>query len=181
MSLKDTYLATVAPTLQQQFKLLNVLSAPKIVKVTVSVGVGKVLREPKDIEVVARTLTRITGQKPIETEAKKSISGFKLRQGMVVGLQVTLRGKRMYDFLEKLIHVSLPRVRDFRGLDPKSVDANGHCTIGLKEHIAFPEIRSDEVERIHGVAVTMTTTAGSHEKGLALLTALGFPFKKNSG
>lgn len=179
-NLQTEYKSVVAPKLQEHFGLSNALAAPKIVKITVSVGVGKVLREPKDIEVVERTLMRITGQKPIHTKAKKSIAGFKVREGMVVGLQVTLRGKRMWDFLEKLIHVALPRVRDFRGLEQSIVGADGDCTIGIREHIAFPEIRSDEVERIHGLAVTVTTTAGTREKGLALLTALGFPFKKNT-
>jgi large subunit ribosomal protein L5 len=123
--------------------------------VIVSVGVGKNMRDPKDIAIARNTLLRITGQRPVETKAKKSISGFKVRQGMVVGLVVTLRGRRMNDFLEKLIRVALPRVRDFRGLDTASVDRIGHCTLGIREHIAFPEIRSDEIEKIHGPATML--------------------------
>jgi len=121
---------------------------------------------------------RITGQKPVRTLAKKSISNFKIRKGSVVGMMVTLRGKKMYDFVSKLINISLPRIRDFRGLESKAVDAGGNLNIGFKEHVAFPEIKSDEVERIHGLQVTVVTSAKTKEEGLELLKLLGFPFQK---
>jgi large subunit ribosomal protein L5 len=127
---------------------------------------------------VVSTLTRISGQKPVYRQAKKSISAFKIRQGMVVGVSVTLRGRRMYDFVDKLINVALARVRDFQGLEPDNVDQNGNLTIGFKEHIVFPEIHSDEIEQVHGLEVTITTNARTRERGLALFTYLGFPFKK---
>ena len=128
-------------------------------------------------ETVAETLSRISGQKPVETISKKSIAAFKIREGMTVGMKATLRGERMYDFLNKLVNVTLPRVRDFRGLSSKGVDRNGNLSIGFKEHIAFPEIRPDEVERLHGIEIVITTTAGSREKGLVLFRALGIPFQ----
>ncbi|MBI4281541.1 50S ribosomal protein L5 [Candidatus Uhrbacteria bacterium] len=177
MTFLEHYTKTVLPKLQKDLAIQNVLSAPRIMKVVVNAGVGKHFREDKDIDNVEKTLIRITGQKPIRAKAKKSISSFKVREGMVVGLVVTLRGKRMYDFVEKLVHTTLPRIRDFRGLEQKNVDTHGNCTIGFREHMAFPEIRSDEIERIHGLEVTLVTNAGTHARGLALFKALGFPFK----
>lgn len=178
MSLQETYRTKVVPQLRTEFGIRNVLAVPRIIRVVVNVGVGKHFRDDKDIEYIEKTMTRIVGQKPIRAKAKKSISSFKVREGMVVGLVATLHGKRMYDFVEKLVHVVLPRVRDFRGLDVKSVDSHGNFTIGFKEHIAFPEIGSDEVERIHGLEVTLVTNAKTHERGLALFKAFGFPFIK---
>lgn len=178
MSFFEHYRLAVIPKLQTALGAQNVLALPRLLKVVVNVGVGKHFREDKDIENVERIVTRITGQKPVRTKAKKSISSFKVREGMVVGIVATLRGKRMYDFVEKLVHTTLPRVRDFRGLEVKSVDRHGNCTIGVKEHIAFPEIRSDEVERIYGMEVTLVTNAENHERGLAFFRALGFPFKQ---
>lgn len=177
MALLDVYRTVIVPKLQTELGIRNVLAVPAVRKIIINAGVGKNFRDTKDIEYVEKTMMRITGQKPIRALAKKSISSFKVRKGMVVGIVVTLRGKRMYDFLEKLIHTTLPRVRDFRGIDTKAVDASGNCTIGFKEHIAFPEIRSDEVERIHGLEVTMVTNAKNRERGLALFRALGIPFK----
>ena len=144
----------------------------------VNVGTGQGLRDAKFNEVVEATLQRISGQRPVKVAAKKSISNFKIRQGLIVGMMVTLRGKKMYDFIDKLINVTLPRIRDFRGLDTKSVDPNGNLNIGLKENIAFPEIRSDEVEKIHGLQVSIATNAGSQEIGLELFKSLGFPFRQ---
>ena len=177
MALYETYTTHIVPKLKESLGIRNVFAVPRIIRVVVNVGVGKHFRDDKDIEYIEKTMTRIVGQKPIRATAKKSISSFKVREGMVVGLVATLHGKRMYDFVEKLVHVVLPRVRDFRGLDPKSVDSHGNCTVGFKEHIAFPEIGSDEVERIHGLEATIVTNAKTRERGLALLQALGFPFK----
>ncbi|MBI4276626.1 50S ribosomal protein L5 [Candidatus Uhrbacteria bacterium] len=177
MSLQQTYTTQIAPRLMTELGLTHALAVPRLRHVSVNVGTGHGLKDPKFNEVVEHTLTRITGQKPVRTLAKKSISNFKIRQGLVVGYQVTLRGQRMYDFVDKLIHVTLPRIRDFRGLDPKSIDARGNLTIGFREHLVFPEIRSDEVEKIHGLEVTLATNAGTKERGYVLLKALGFPFK----
>ncbi|PJE76017.1 50S ribosomal protein L5 [Candidatus Uhrbacteria bacterium CG10_big_fil_rev_8_21_14_0_10_48_11] len=173
------YTATVLPKLMKEFGYKNVHEAPRVTKVVVHVGTGQGLTDAKFLETATETLRRITGQQPVKTIARKSISNFKIREGMVIGLKVTLRGKRMDDFLNKLVHVSLPRVRDFRGLAPSIVDKTGNATVGFKEHLVFPEIRSDEVERIHGLEVIIDTTAKNREEGMALLTALGFPFHKD--
>ncbi len=171
------YQKEIAPLLQKEFGLKNKLQVPRIVRVTVNVGVGKSLKDAEFISVVENTLTRITGQKPIRNLAKKSIASFKIRAGQVVGVSVTLRKKRMYDFLDKLLAFALPRVRDFRGLDEKNVDAQGNITIGFRENLTFPEIRPDEIERVHGLEVSITTTARSREKGLRLLKLIGLPLK----
>ena len=175
--LKKRYLDQVIPQLKAELGEDNYLTIPKMEKAVVNVGMGQVLTNSKVKDVVISTLTRICGQKPVLTRAKKSISAFKIRQGMIVGAQVTLRGQKMYDFIDKLINVSMPRVRDFRGIDPKSVDQLGNLSIGIKEHTVFPEIRSDEVELLHGLEIQILTTARSKKDGLALLVALGFPFK----
>jgi len=175
-NLKKQFNETIAAALTKEFGIGNPMSVPRVVKVTVNVGISAANKDPKLTETVIETITRITGQKPVETLAKKSIAAFKTREGMTVGAKVTLRGERMYSFLSKLVHVTLPRVRDFRGLSSKTVDKSGNLSIGFKEHIAFPEIRPDEVERIHGLEIVVTTTAKSHDRGLALFKALGFPF-----
>jgi len=175
-NLKKQFVESIAAAMTKEFGPGNSMSLPRIEKVTINVGISAGNKDPKLAETVLETLSRITGQKPVETLAKKSIAAFKIRQGMTVGAKVTLRGERMFAFLYKLVHVALPRVRDFRGLSPKAVDKSGNLTVGLKEHIAFPEIRPDEVERLHGLEVVITTTAKSHERGLALFKALGFPF-----
>ncbi|OGY44301.1 MAG: 50S ribosomal protein L5 [Candidatus Buchananbacteria bacterium RIFCSPHIGHO2_01_FULL_39_14] len=176
--LKEKYQKEVVPRLKVKFGYQNNLAVPKLTKVVVNVGTGQGLRDAKFNEVVEATLQRISGQRPVKVAAKKSISNFKIRQGLIVGMMVTLRGKKMYDFIDKLINVTLPRIRDFRGLDTKSVDPNGNLNIGLKENIAFPEIRSDEVEKIHGLQVSIATNAGSQEIGLELFKSLGFPFRQ---
>lgn len=176
--LKEQYQKEILSALKQKFGYKNNLAVPRIEKVVLNVGTGQGLKDPKFNEVVEDTLLRITGQKPVKAVAKKSISNFKVREGQVVGLSVTLRGTRMYEFLDKLINVTLPRVRDFRGLDDKSVDPRGNLNLGFKEHIAFPEIKSDEVEKIHGLQISVVTTAKNKEEGLELLTLLGFPFRK---
>jgi len=178
MTLKEKYKKEVIDKMRSDFGYSNNLAVPRILKVTINSGIGKSKEDPKAAETAESTLARITGQKPIYTLAKKSISAFKVREGMKVGLKVTLRGKRMWDFLEKLVNISLPRVRDFRGLSPKSVDKNGNLNIGFKEHLIFPEIKSDEVEKIHGLEVAITTSAGDCDKGFKLLRYLGFPFKE---
>ena len=164
--------------MKEKYGYTNDLAVPKILKVTLNVGIGRSKDDPKVAEVVESTLIRITGQKPALTTAKKSISAFKLREGMKVGLKVTLRGQRMWDFLSKLVGISLPRVRDFRGLEVTNVDRQGNLNLGFKEHIMFPEIRPDEVEKIHGLEVAITTSANNYETGLELFKLLGFPFKK---
>jgi len=177
MRFKDFYKKQVVPRLMQDFGFKNNMAAPRLEKVTVNVGLGPGLKDSKYVEAVEKTLTKITGQKPVPTKAKKSISSFKIRKGMDIGMKVTLRGPRMYDFVERLINIALPRVRDFRGIAPKVVDENGNISIGIRESHVFPEIKAEEVQTVHPLEVTITTTAKSHEHGLALLKYLGFPFK----
>lgn len=174
----NKYTKIAVPALKQQFGYKNNLAVPRVKKIVVSAGIGAGLKDPKFSETVVATLQRVTGQKPVLTLAKKSISGFKIRQGQAVGAMVTLRGKRMYDFLEKLINITLPRVRDFRGLAVQAIDQKGNLNIGFREHNVFPEIRPDEVEKLHGLQITIATTAASREIGLVLLKLLGFPFRE---
>lgn len=176
-SLKAQYKKEVVPALQERFGYKNQLAVPNIKGIILNVGIGLGLKDKEYIDTVKSTLSRISGQKPIETLSKKSISNFKIRQGMAVGIKVTLRGARMWDFLEKLIKITFPRVRDFRGLNAASFDQKGNYSLGLKECIAFPEIRQDELERVHGLQITISTTTRNIEEGRALLTELGFPFK----
>ena len=178
MTMKERYQKELVPLLKKELRLKNASQAPKVDKVVVSVGLSQGIKDAKVLETVERTLERITGQKPVKTKAKKSIASFKIRQGMVVGMMVTLRGPRMWDFLTRLVSATFPRVRDFRGLSGAQVDERGNLSIGFQENLAFPEIRSDEVERLHGLEVTVATTARSHDRGLTLLRALGFPFQK---
>ena len=176
--LRETYDKKIVPALMERFGYKNRLSVPKLKLVSVNVGMStNLLKDPKIPETVEKTLTRITGQKPVQTLAKKSIASFKIRQGQHLGWKVTLRGARMWHFLEKLINVTLPRVRDFRGISPKLVDKQGNISLGFREYIAFPEIRSDEIERLHGIQVTVSSTAKSKEEGLELYKLLGFPFQ----
>ena len=180
MNLKEYYFKKAVPELKKQFGYKNEMQVPKLEKAVLNVGLSKGLKDATFIDTVESTLARITGQKPVKTKSKKSISNFKIREGMIIGMKVTLRGKRMYDFVEKLIKVTLPRVRDFRGLDPKALDNNGNLNIGIQEHISFPEIRSDEIEKLHGLEVAIVTNAKNREEAKALLAALGFPFKEES-
>lgn len=180
MFLREKYIKQVIPAMKMRFGYKNDLAVPKLEKVVVNVGIGQSLKDAKFKENVENTLSRITGQKSVERKAKKAIASFKIKKGQVIGLMVTLRGKRMYDFVDKLINIALPRTRDFRGLNPKSLDGHGNLTIGFKEHIAFPEIKADEVERLHGLEVVVVTSAKDDEKGLELLKLLGFPFKVKS-
>lgn len=178
MAFQSFYKADVVPKLQKEFGYKNIYAVPTVTSVTLNVGLGAGIKDAKFIETAEKTLSRISGQKPVPTKARKSISTFKIREGNVVGMKVTLRGKRMWDFLEKLIKISLPRVRDFRGLSAKAFDGQGNYSIGFKEHIAFPEIRSDEIELIHGLQVTIATSAETNEESKSLLTLLGLPLKK---
>jgi len=178
--MKEQYTKEIVPKLMEQFSYKNINAVPTIQKITLNVGLGKGLKDAKYIEAAESTLRRISGQAPVKTKARKSISGFKIREGMVVGMKVTLRGPKMWDFVEKLVTVSLPRVRDFRGLNPDAFDGQGNYSIGIKEHIAFPEISSDEIELIHGLQIVISTSAKTNEEAEALLRLLGMPLKKRT-
>jgi len=180
MSLKEQYKKEILPKMKEKFGYENDFQVPKLLKIVVNVGFGRRAKEKTYIDNVVNSLQRITGQKPILNKAKKSISSFKIREGMIIGSSVTLRGERMNHFLEKLIHVSFPRIRDFRGLVDKGIDKRGNLTIGFKEHLAFPEINSDEVENVFGLEVCFHTSATNREEGLELFKLLGFPFKKDT-
>lgn len=170
----------LAPQLKEVLGLKNINQVPRIKKVTLNAGLGRGLKDARFIETVEATLTRITGQKPVKTLARKSIATFKIREGMPVGMIVTLRGKRMWNFLDKLVNLSFARVRDFRGVAESSVDKQGHFSYGFREQLAFPEVSPEEAEVTHGLQVTITTSATSHKQGLELFKALGVPFKKDS-
>ena len=177
MSLQEKYKKEILPKLKEKFELKNDLQAPRLIKVVCNVGVGRNAKDKTYVENVVSSLKRITGQQPILAKAKKSIAAFKVREGMIVGVVVTLRGKRMFDFLDKLVNIAFPNVRDFRGIESKCVDRQGNITVGIKEHIAFPEIRNDEVDKIHGLEISVNTTAKTKEQGLELFKLMGFPFK----
>ena len=177
--LRTQFQEEIAPKLQKELGMKNVNQVPKVRKITLNVGIGSIIQSKgKDFSNIIENITKVAGQKPIVTKAKKAISNFKLREDNPVGVTVTLRGKRMYDFLGKLINVTLPRVRDFRRLSPKAFDGNGNYSLGFKEHIVFPEIDADDVLHLHGVQITINTSAKSDEEGRALLKAFNFPFKK---
>ncbi|MGB4326159.1 MAG: 50S ribosomal protein L5 [Bacillota bacterium] len=178
MALKELYTNEVVPAMMKEFGYKNALEVPKVEKVVISMGVGEATLNPDALEDAVKDLTRISGQKPVVTRAKRSISSFKVREGMNVGCKVTLRGKRMYDFLEKLFNIVLPRVRDFRGMSPYAFDGRGNYSLGLKEQLIFPEIDYDQVSKIRGMNITITTTAKTDEEAYYLLKALGMPFKE---
>ncbi|OGL72198.1 50S ribosomal protein L5 [Candidatus Uhrbacteria bacterium RIFCSPHIGHO2_02_FULL_54_11] len=178
-TLREQFSTTGIKGLQKELGLSNIHEVPTPLKVTVNVGMSKGLKDARYMETVEETLRRITGQKPVMTKARLSIANFKIREGMVIGMKVTLHGKRMWDFLDKVVRVSFPRVRDFRGIPVSTVDESGNLSVGFREHMAFPEIRSDEIELIHGLQVTITTSARTREKGLALFRSLGFPFQRS--
>ncbi len=174
----EFYKNEVVPELIRRFNYKNVMQVPKLHKITLNIGVGKATQDPKLLEDAVRDLEMIAGQKPAIRKAKKAISNFKLRQGMAIGCMVTLRGARMYEFLDRLINIALPRVRDFRGVSDKSFDGRGNYTLGIKEHIIFPEINVDKVNRIYGMDITIVTTAKTDAEAYELLKAFGFPFRK---
>jgi len=176
--LKARYKAEIAPALQSKFNYSNVMQIPTLTKVVVNMGVGEAARDSKLIEGAIRDLTTITGQKPLVTRAKKSIAQFKLREGQPIGAHVTLRNDRMWEFMDRLLSISLPRIRDFRGLSPKQFDGKGNYTFGLTEQVVFPEIEQDKVDRPRGMDITIVTTATNDEEGRELLKLLGFPFKE---
>ncbi|MAS27924.1 MULTISPECIES: 50S ribosomal protein L5 [unclassified Synechococcus] len=179
MSLKQRYRETIQPKLLKDLSLSNVHEVPKVVKVTVNRGLGEAAQNAKSLEASVNELAQITGQKVLVTRAKKAIAGFKIRQGMPIGCAVTLRGDRMYAFLERLINLALPRIRDFRGVSPKSFDGRGNYTLGVREQIIFPEISFDQIDAIRGMDITIVTTARTDEEGRALLSEMGMPFRSN--
>lgn len=181
LSLKNRYESEVTKKLAEEFGFRNVALVPKIVKVTVNVGVGKIHKEEQQIQEVTNAIAVITGQKPLTTVIKKAIAGFKVRENAPAGVKVTLRRDRMWDFLDRLVHGALPRTRDFQGIAETSVDGCGNLNIGIREHIIFPEIHAERVSRIFSLQVTVTTTAKSKKEGMALFQGLGFPIRKGKG
>ena len=178
MKLKEQYQTEVLPALVKQFNYTSVMQAPRLEKIVVNMGVGEAISNAKVLDDAVADMTQITGQKPVITKAKKSIANFKLREEMPIGCKVTLRGDKMYDFLEKVIKVALPRVRDFRGISGSSFDGRGNYTFGLKEQIIFPEIDYDKISKVRGMDITIVTTASTDQEGYALLKEFGMPFKK---
>ena len=176
--LREQYEKEVVPALMKKFQYKSIMQVPKLDKVVINIGLGDTKENPKSLENAMNDLTQITGQRPMITKAKKSIAAFKLREGANVGCKVTLRGDKMYTFLDKLISISLPRVRDFRGLSPKSFDGRGNYTIGIKEQLIFPEINFDEVVKVRGMDIVIVTTAKTNEEAYDLLKELGIPFRK---
>jgi len=176
--LQDFYKDTVMGKLQEEFNYASVMQVPRITKITLNMGLGEAVGDKKVLEHAVEDLTAISGQKPVVTVARKSIAGFKIRDGYPIGAKVTLRGERMWEFLERLISIAIPRIRDFRGLNPKSFDGRGNYSMGVKEQIIFPEIDYDKVDKVRGLDITITTTAASDEEGRALLHGFNFPLKK---
>ncbi|HZK47369.1 MAG TPA: 50S ribosomal protein L5 [Atopostipes sp.] len=176
--LKEKYDNEIVNTLVEKFNYSSVMEVPKIEKIVLNMGVGDAVSNTRNLENAVNELTLISGQKPVITRAKKSIAAFRLREGMPIGAKVTLRGERMYDFLDKLVSVSLPRVRDFRGVSKNSFDGRGNYTLGVKEQLIFPEISYDDVSKVRGLDIVIVTTANSDEEGKALLSELGMPFQK---
>jgi large subunit ribosomal protein L5 len=175
--LKERYKSEVTAQLQKEFNFSNKMQIPTLSKIVVNMGVGEAAKDSKLIEGAIRDLTTITGQRPLVTKARKSIANFKLREGQPIGAHVTLRGDRMWEFMDRLLSVSLPRIRDFRGLSPKQFDGSGNYTFGLTEQVVFPEIEQDKLDRVRGMDITIVTSAKNDNEGRALLKALGFPFK----
>ena len=175
--LKDRYLNEIAPALQQKFAYTNVMQIPKVDKIVINMGVGEAVQNSKAIDSALGDLMKITGQKPIVTKAKKSIAAFKLREGMPIGCKVTLRGQRMYEFMDRLLNVALPRVRDFRGVSAKAFDGRGNYTLGIKEQLIFPEMEYDKIDKLRGMDVVFVTTAKSDEEARELLRGFGMPYR----
>ena len=176
--LKDFYQKTVVPKLKQDLGLKNAMQIPKITKITVNMGVGEAVADRKVMDAAVADLTKITGQKPKLCMSKKSIASFKVRENLAIGTKVTLRGERMWEFFDRLITIAIPRIRDFRGINPRSFDGRGNFRLGIKEQIIFPEIQYDQIDQIRGMDITITTTAKDNKQGKALLDAFNFPFRK---
>lgn len=177
--LKEKYRNDIAPAIAKEFEIENKMAIPKLEKIVINMGVGEAISNSKILDTVVDELTVVTGQKPVVTKAKKSIAAFKLREGMNIGSMVTLRGNRMYEFLDRLISVALPRVRDFRGISPKSFDGRGNYTLGIKEQLIFPEIDFNKVDNTRGMNISIVTTAENDEQARSLLKAMGMPFRQN--
>jgi len=176
--LREYYREQVVPRLRTELKIANVMQVPRIAKITVNMGVGEAVADKKVMDAAVADLTRITGQKPLVTKSRKAIASFKIRAGLAVGAKVTLRGRRMYEFLDRLINIAMPRIRDFRGVSPRSFDGRGNYSLGVKEQIIFPEIQYDQIDQVRGMDITITTTARDDRRGRALLEAFNFPFRK---
>jgi large subunit ribosomal protein L5 len=176
--LHQQYLDTVVPALVKEFRYTNAMQVPRLEKIVVNIGMGEAIQNGRAIDAASADLKTITGQAPIVIKARKSVAAFKLRTGMPIGVKVTLRGRRMYEFLDKLVNVALPRIRDFRGIDPKAFDGHGNYTLGMREQLVFPEIDYDRIDRIRGMEICVVTTAKSDDEGRALLTHFGMPFRK---
>ena len=179
--LQEPYKTEIVPALMKEFEYTSVMQVPRVTKIVVNVGLGEALDNAKAIDFAINDVTAITGQKPVVTKAKRSIAGFKLREGRSIGVKVTLRGERMWSFLTRLIHVALPRTRDFQGISPDSFDGRGNYTLGLREQLIFPEIEYDKIDKIRGMEVSIVTTARSDEEGRRLLASLGMPFRREEG
>jgi large subunit ribosomal protein L5 len=179
MRLKQYYRETVVPELMKEFRYRNVMQVPRIVKVVLNIGVGEALENAKALDGAVEDLTKITGQKPVITRAKKAVAAFKLREGRAIGVKVTLRNERMWSFLDRLINVALPRTRDFRGISGDAFDGRGNYTLGLREQLIFPEIEYDKIDKVRGMEITIVTTAKTDEEGRRLLKLLGMPFREN--
>ncbi len=177
--LKTVYKEQLVPKLMEQFSYTNIHQVPKLTKITVNRGLGEASQNAKALEASIKEIATITGQRPVVTRARKAIAGFKIREGMPVGMMVTLRGERMYAFLDRFVNLALPRIRDFRGVSPKSFDGRGNYTIGLREQLIFPEVEYDSVDQIRGMDISIITTANTDEEGRALLKEFGMPFREN--
>ena len=175
--MQEQYQKEIAPALFKTFEFKNVMQVPRIEKVVVNIGLGEAMVDPKALDAAVSDLTQITGQKPVTTRARKSIAAFKLREGVIIGTKVTLRGERMWAFLDRLVNVALPRVRDFRGVSADAFDGRGNYTLGLRDQLIFPEIEYDKIDALRGLDITITTTAKTDEQGRALLNAFNFPFR----
>jgi len=177
--LRQRYTDEIVPSLVKEFRYRNAMQVPGIVKVVINIGLGEAIQNARAIDAAVADLKAITGQAPIVIRARKSVAAFKLREGMPIGVKVTLRGRRMYEFLDKLLNVALPRIRDFRGVDPKAFDGHGNYTLGLREQLVFPEIDYDKIDKLRGLEICIVTTAHTDQEGQALLTGFGMPFRKS--
>lgn len=177
-NMRDVYKEQVIPALNQQFGYANPMRVPRVEKITLNMGVGEAVGDKKQLDNAVADLEKLSGQKPVITKARKSVAGFKIREGFPIGCKVTLRGERMWDFFDRLVQIAIPRIRDFRGLSPKSFDGRGNYSMGVREQIIFPEIEYDKVDKVRGLDITISTSAETDEEGRALLSAFNFPFKQ---